>query len=213
MSLIFKYAMMNTSKTANLLMTAHSLSNIRNKVVVLVKPAIDDRNGKDIIFSRIGLKATADIVLEPNNFPLEVVVNQKNEAVVEEAQNLIKMADIILVDEAQFLSIKNVEKLRELASKNKISIVCYGLLTDYRSKLFFGSKRLIELADVRTEITNEVSIASNCSICHNSKAIINSKFIDHNNGCVEIIKNGSSLPDIGSEEKYRPLCWNCWTNA
>ena len=106
----------------------------------------------------------------------------------------------ILVDEAQFLSESNVEELRKLT--NEIPVICYGLRTDYRSQLFPGSKRLLELADTIEEIKTI------CIQCKN-KAIINCKFSTENNRQI-FIKSGSDKPDIGAEDKYKPLCWKCW---
>jgi thymidine kinase len=231
--LFFNYGTMNSSKTANLLMAAHTL-RAQGKHVVLIKPSVDNRAGARMITSRVGLKAVADIVLMPNNAPLGstyqrvqrgprgprslavslAVLNVELPALsIQDTSNkyeaLVDSAEIILIDEAQFLSVENVEKLRDIASKQKIPVICYGLLTDYRSKLFPGSKRLVELADSLKEITYDASPSlGDCCWCKTNKAIINSKFNGPN-----IIKTGSSLPDLGAEEKYRPLCWNCWKKA
>ena len=169
----------------------------------------------------------ADIVLFPDNSPLDtkeeggsshvtelkVLCTKYGYDVPDGKESLISTADIVLVDEAQFLSTKNVEKLRQLASQYQLPIICYGLLTDYRSKLFPGSQRLVELADSLNEITYHVSPSlGDCCWCTINKAIINSKFIENDEG-IKVIKEGSALPDLGAEEKYRPLCWNCWTKA
>lgn len=223
--LVFKYGTMNSSKTANLLMTAYTL-RAQGKNVILMKPSADNRDGVRAINSRVGLKAVADIVLYPNNVPLipsyeepsyvkelKVLCDNYDHKFPTGKESLISTADIVLVDEAQFLSIQNVEKLREMASEYKIPIICYGLLTDYRAKLFLGSKRLVELADTLTEITYDVnSSLGDCCSCKAHKAIVNSKFVECDDG-IKIIKKGSTLPDMGAEEKYRPLCWSCWSEA
>lgn len=196
--LVFNYGTMNSSKSANLLMTAHTMRK-QGKKVILMKPSADTRDGVDIITSRVGLKALADIILLPNNNPIDT--------------NFPSNVDIVLVDEAQFLTVNNVERLRTIASTFHIPIICYGLLTDYRSKLFSGSQRLVELADSLKEITYDVSpYIGDCSCCSTEKAIINSKFTQTDNGIL-VIKEGSSLPDLGAEEKYTPLCWNCWNKS
>ena len=223
--LTFNYGTMNSSKTANLLMTAHTL-RAQGKIVILMKPSADHRDGKMMITSRVGLNAVADIVLCPDNFPLvlrneelstvtelKVLCEKYGKKITDGKTFLINTADMILVDEAQFLSVSNVETLRKIASQYKIPIVCYGLLTDYRTKLFPGSQRLIELADTRKEITYDVSPSlGDCCSCKTNKAIINSKFVDGDDG-ITIVKEGSTLPDLGAEEKYKPLCWSCWTKA
>ena len=214
--LVFNYGTMNSSKTANLLMTAHTL-RVQGKRVTLIKPLADTRDGKSMIQSRVGLEAMADIVLHPNNYPLEKGALPQNEkkcgvyhptvAIIKGYQEKLSSSDIILVDEAQFLSPVNVEMLRSMSKP----VQCYGLLTDYRSLLFPGSKRLVELADQIKEITYDVSpFLGNCSGCKGNKAIINSKFTVISTGIEQTIKTGSSEPDLGAEEKYKPLCWGCW---
>ena len=207
-------------------MTAHTL-RAQGKTVILIKPSADHRDGARMINSRVGLKAVADIVLRPDNFPLDLsgeesshitelkaLCSKYGQKVSDGKKYLITAADIVLVDEAQFLSVKNVEKLRDIASWYRIPIICYGLLTDYRTKLFPGSQRLIELADALKEITYDVSPSlGDCCSCKTNKAIVNSKFTEGVLGSIETVKEGSALPDLGAEEKYRPLCWSCWTEA
>jgi len=187
--LYFRYGTMNSSKTANLMMVAHNY-RAQNKKIILAKSIVDDRNGNTKIASRALGSVEADINIYPykiNNFTH--IVSESKEKI-----------HCILVDEAQFLSESNVEELRKLT--NQIPVICYGLRTDYRSQLFPGSKRLLELADTIEEIK---TICVQC----NNKAIINCKFSIENN-CQIFIKSGSDKPDIGAEEKYKPLCWKCW---
>lgn len=204
--LTFMYGIMNTGKTAKLLMKAYNFKS-QQKKVILIKPEIDTRNGIQNITSRIGLSATADIILHKDNTP--IIPPGKHFSILTDQFLSITQADLVLVDEAQFLSFKNVEMLRNLASDYKIPIICYGLLTDYRTKLFPGSQRLIELADNSVNITN--CSLGNCYLCKNNKAIVNTKFrlIDKQ---LKLIKKGSHLPDIGAEEKYKVVCWKCWKN-
>lgn len=181
--LYFRYGTMNSSKTSNLLMIAFNYKS-QGKKVILVKPDIDTRNGQNIIHSRIIPEMKADIVLNINDENLKIPIN----------------THCILVDEAQFLSEKNVEWLRRITEI--CPVICYGLRTDYRSRLFEGSRRLLELADSIEEIKTE------CVMCK-KKAIINAKYhiID---GEKVIEYDGSSEPDLGMEDKYMQLCWNCW---
>jgi len=179
---------MNSSKTANLLMVAHNYRT-QGKTAILIKPKIDTRNGLETIKSRaFSHKVDVDIILNPDMNEIKI-----GEHVV---------PDCILVDEAQFLSMENVNALRNLPYD--IPIMCYGLRTDYRSKLFEGAKRLMEIADSIEEIKTV------CVHC-NKKAIVNAKFyIDSQSGEKVILHDGSDKIDLGAEEKYIPLCWNCW---
>lgn len=184
--LYFRYGAMNSSKTANLLMVAWNYRS-QGRKVLLLKPQIDDRFGKDMISSRAIEGAKVDIVMDPKMINFDDII--------------LEDIDCILVDEAQFLSEKNVDCLREIT--NKIPVICYGIRTDYRSKLFPGSKRLFELADVLEEIK---TICVKCD----KKAIINAKFYIDKAKKV-ILRDGSEEIDLGSEEKYQSMCWKCWS--
>ena len=182
--LYFRYGAMSSSKTANLLMVAHNYE-IQNKKVLIVKPQIDVRFGNNLIKSRTGLEKTADIILSQNDSILD--------------QNItFSDYDAILVDEVQFLTEKQIEELRHITVC--LPVICYGLRTDYRLKLFPASKRLMELADSIEEVK------TTCHFC-NKKAIINLKF---NNVDGKIIKDGSDEVDLGAEDKYLGSCWFCW---
>jgi thymidine kinase len=188
--IIFRYGTMNSSKTANLLMVAYNYS-AQDKQVFVIKPECDTRFGSDTIKSRAfenGIKA--DLMINPE---LEDI----NEYI-----NVYEKLECILVDECQFLSSKNIEALRFV--KRDVPIICYGLRTDYRSKLFPGSQRLMEIADTIEEIKT-------VCVCCSNKAIINAKYyIDKDNKI--FIREGTSEIDLGGEEKYQPLCWKCWQN-
>jgi thymidine kinase len=178
--LYFRYGTMNSSKTMNLLMVAYNYEQQKKKIIT-IKPKIDNRFGEDYITSRTGMKRKADFVIDS----IERIPTFYGQDI-----------DCILVDEAQFLSPQQVEDLRMLSLT--IPVICYGLRTDYRSILFPGSKRLMELSDSIEEIKTV------CTYC-SKKSIINMKCID---GIV--IKSGDKCLDIGCEEKYIPVCWKCW---
>lgn len=186
MKLYFKYGTMNSSKTANLLMTAHNYRS-QGKKVLLMKPSIDTRFGETTITSRAVQETKADIILTEGIYDFSTIVPND--------------IHCVLVDEAQFLSSKNVEGLRKLTSR--VPVICYGLRTDYRTFLFPGSKRLLELADSIEEIKTV------CVTC-DKKAIINAKFFNDDMNKKIIIRGGSNIIDLGAEEKYQPMCWKCW---
>jgi thymidine kinase len=165
----------------NLLMIAYNYG-LQGKHATLVKPAIDVRSGKMTIASRTGFERIADVVLGPED---PVVIDTTH-------------TDCILVDEAQFLTPLQVDDLRNLT--RFVPVVCYGLRTDYQSRLFPGAKRLMEVADVIEEIRTE------CFFCR-SKAIMNMKF----DGDL-LVTEGTSAPELGGNEKYKPGCWSCWNH-
>ena len=176
---------MSSSKTANLLMVAHNYRQ-QGKKVLLMKPLVDERFG-NMIKSRCGLESETDYLVSKDDSTLK-----------ELDKKTIKNLDAILVDEAQFLTKEQVNTLRKISFD--IPVLCYGLRTDYKSNLFDGSKRLMEIADSIEEIK------TTCYFC-NKKAIVNFK---HING--KIIKDGSDDVDLGTEEKYLCSCYECWFN-
>lgn len=185
--LYFRYGTMNSSKTANLLMVSYNYKT-QGKKVILIKPSIDIRFNKNEISSRA------------------IKNSMKADIIATSSMNIFAIPDdtsCVLVDEVQFMSIDNINALRKLTLK--VPVICYGLRTDYRSQLFSGSKRLMEIADTIEEIK---TVCVNC----NKKAIINAKFFTNNTSKI-ITRDGSEEPDLGAEEKYQPMCWFCWTNS
>lgn len=185
--LYFKYGTMGSSKSAQALMTKFNYEQKGFKVF-LIKPSIDtrdDTNNKTIIASRIGLKSEAFAFDKKEN----LIHFFKKHREIEDYKTII-------VDEAQFCTEKQVNELKELS--NIVPVLCFGLKTNFKSYLFEGSKRLLEIADSIMEIKNICA-------CGN-KAIINAKFIDG-----EIVCDGDEVC-IGGDETYRALCYNCYNN-
>ena len=180
----YRYGTMGSAKTLNLLAVAHNYRR-QGKHVFLMKPKLDDRFGEKKITSRAGIEMPADMLLEGNT---------------RFDWNTFEHASCILVDEAQFLSAKVIEQLREISLHLDIPVICYGLRTDFKSKLFEGSKRLFELADSIEEIK------STCYYC-NKKSIMNLKHVD---GIATI--DGPTI-QLGAEEMYFPACYRCYTKA
>jgi hypothetical protein len=103
----------------------------------------------------------------------------------------------LLVDEVQFLGESHIEQLRLAANVFNIPVICYGLRTDFRTNLFPGSKRMLELADCIEEVE------TTCHYCPN-KGILNLK---HVNGKAD---TKGPVIQLGAEEKYFPTCFHCY---
>ena len=184
--LVFYSGPMGSSKTAHALMTNFQY-NERGKKVWLIKPAIDTReemqydNGrviKTLVRSRVGISAWADAIHDTDKLlPPE-------------------QTEVIICDEAQFLTVAQVEELKMLADEKGIQVFCYGLRTDFRSQLFEGSKRLFELASV----VKNIPVICDCG----NFAVINARI---SNGT--IVTEGDQV-DIGGDDKYRAFCYACW---
>jgi thymidine kinase len=179
--LYFRYGTMGSAKTLNLLAVAHSYQ-LQNKKVLILKPALDTRFGADLVKSRSGLEKRADILVSENSR----LQREQLEGVM-----------CVLVDEAQFLAPVFVEHLRAVSRDHNVPVICYGLRSDFRTELFPGTKRLLELADTIEEVKNT------CHYC-NRKAIFNMRLVNGRGVC-----EGPQVL-LGAEETYQPVCSNCY---
>ncbi len=181
MKMYFYYGAMGSSKTANALMTRFNWEE-KGKKVVLLKPSIDTRDGAEIVKSRAGLEAKA-LLIEPDSRICDVLPNPA------------EYYDNIIVDEAQFLSKQQIDELRDMAD-NGTFVMCYGLKTDFRSELFEGSRRLLELADSLREVV---------SMCPcGKKATMNARYSGN-----RILYEGEQVV-VGGNEAYIALCHRCY---
>ena len=173
-SLTFRYGAMNCGKSSALMQVAHNYEE-NDKVVRIIKSKIDTK-ANDKLSSRIGLMRKVDILIEKDE-SFEKYFDDWNDNV-----------HCILVDEAQFLSEKQIEELWLVTKMYDIPVICYGLKTDFRSQLFEGSKRLLELSDVIEELV---------TICDcGKKARFNTRFV---NG--EFTLEGDEVLIDGSDSK------------
>ena len=181
--LYFKYGAMGSSKTAQALITKFNYEE-RGMKVWLVKPTVDDRDGRDVIKSRIGLYAVCEAI-DKNESIIDKFVSEKNDV------------DVIIADECQFFTKAQIDDLRTIVDDYDIPVLCFGLRTDFLCDLFEGSRRLFEVAD---------SIAEIKTICEcGSKATVNARL----DGNMNIVTKGSQVM-IGGNESYIAMCHKCW---
>ncbi len=181
--LYFKYGVMGSSKTAQALITKFNYEE-RGMKVWLIKPEIDNRESEGVLASRAGLSAKAYVL-------------PSNESVLESFLHLPEKVDVIIVDESQFLSEDQVNELAMLVIDHNIPVLCFGLRADFRTKMFPGSKRLMEIADSITEIKTICSCGR--------KATVNVRLDEHGN----IITKGEQIM-IGGNDKYTAMCYPCY---
>lgn len=200
--LYFRYGAMGSSKSANILMVHHNYKE-RGQYAVLLKPRIDNRDGEHKIASRIGLSSPADYVvdfLKEVSKTWRIKEGDRKEYTHCEKKNEVdkkylyhgKRVDAIIVDEAQFLSEKDVDALSDIVDFCNIPVLCYGLRTDFKSHLFTGSKRLLEIADVIEEVP---------TVCWCGKRAQYN--VRHSNG--KIVREGEQIM-LGANESYVALC-------
>lgn len=185
--LYFRYGTMGSAKTAILLTTAYNLEE-RGMEYMCLKPIIDSREKDNVIKSRIGISRECKWIY-PDSDLYELAKNIFEDTLV--------VKDWILIDEAQFLSSSQVDQLARIVDDYGSNVICYGLRTDFQSKMFDGSKRLFEIADTIDEIK------STCTC--GRKTIINAR-IDKNGN---IVTDGNQV-EIGGDDKYVALCRHCW---
>ena len=180
--LYFKYGAMGSSKTATALITKYNYEE-RGMRVWLIKPAADNRDGEFTLRSRVGLTAEAEAVGPDKDICALYAKREK--------------ADVIIVDECQFMTAKQIDELRELVDREDLPVLCFGLRTDFQTKLFPGSRRLFELADSITEIK---------TICDcGRKATVNARLSPDG----YVVTEGSQV-FLGGNDSYIAMCHKCY---
>ena len=180
--LYFKYGAMGSSKSAQALITKFNYEEL-GMSVWLIKPSIDTRDGAEIIKSRIGLKCSAQVIT-----PEDDICAMYREA---------GKHDVIIADEAQFLTPIQIDQLRTIVDEEDLPVLCFGLRTDFLTHFFPGAQRLMELADSITEIKTVCACGR--------KATVNAR-IDENG---RVITEGSQVL-IGVNDRYVAMCHKCW---
>ena len=180
--LYFKYGAMGSSKTATALITKYNYEE-RGMEVWLIKPSADSRDGAMTLRSRIGLTAECEQIGPDCDIRARYAARGK--------------ADVIIVDECQFMTAAQIDQLRELVDRENLPVLCFGLRTDFQTKLFPGSRRLFELADSITEIK---------TICDcGRKATTNARISPDG----YVVTEGDQV-FIGGNDSYIAMCHKCY---
>ena len=180
--LYFKYGAMGSSKTATALITKYNYEE-RGMRVWLIKPAADRRDGEFTLRSRIGLTAQCEAI--------------GPECDLRERYAAHGRADVIIVDECQFLTGQQIDQLRELVDRENLPVLCFGLRTDFLTHFFPGARRLMELADSITEIKTVCACGR--------KATVNARI----DGTGRVITEGGQIL-LGGNDSYVAMCHKCW---
>ncbi|MBQ7692183.1 MAG: thymidine kinase [Oscillospiraceae bacterium] len=180
--LYFKYGAMGSSKSAQALITKFNYEEL-GMTVWLIKPSIDTRDGANIIKSRIGLSAEAQVITPEED--------------IAAAYHAAGRHDVIIADEAQFFTPAQIDGLRELVDEEDLPVLCFGLRTDFLTHFFPGAQRLMELADSLTEIKTVCACGR--------KATVNARI----DGRGRIVTEGSQVL-LGGNDSYVAMCHKCW---
>ena len=184
--LYFKYGAMGSSKTAQALITKYNYEENDMKVWLL-KPSADTRDGVSILRSRIGLQAEVEIATPDANIYDRYVAEH------------VGKCDAVIVDECQFMTPEQIDGLRAIVNDFEIAVICFGLRTDFQTKLFPGSRRLMELADC----IEEIKTMCDCG----TKATINARICDG-----YIVTEGAQVV-LGGNDSYIAMCHRCYING
>ena len=191
--LFFRYGAMNSGKSTAMLQVAHNYEE-RAQRVVLVKSTVDTK-GDDQIVSRLGVSRRADILLSPGQDLRASLTSLCDQRAAEE-----RTVGCVLIDEAQFLTPEQVDQALEIAVLDDIPVVAFGIRTDFRTRSFPGSQRLMEIAHSLQEMK---------TICRcGSKAIFNARL-----GEQGIIREGEQVMIDGDNARYEALCARCYLDG
>ena len=180
--LYFYYSAMNAGKSTVLLQSSYNYQE-RGMRTMLFAPVIDQRAGIGRIASRIGLSSDANPFTSTDDLFKNVQTEHTEEGALA----------CVLIDEAQFLTRKQVEQLCRVADELGIPVLCYGLRTDFQAQLFPGSAALLALADDLIELK---------TICQcGRKATMNLRVGPDGKG----LKEGEQV-EIGGNDRYVAMC-------
>lgn len=183
-NLYFRYGAMGSGKSTALMQVAHNYTQ-KGFNVFVIKPKIDTK-GESKLVSRMGISLDVDLLLDSK----DSIFNYLN--------IILDNKVCILVDEAQFLKEKQIIELFEITKIYDIPVICYGLKTNFKGKLFEGSKALFEFSDDLEELTTVCACGK--------KARFNARKID---GIYTVIGEEVVI-DGTSNVEYEALCGKCY---
>ncbi|WP_020098188.1 thymidine kinase [Microbacterium sp. 11MF] len=200
--LYFRYGAMNSGKSTALLQAAFNYEE-RGQHVLLAKPEIDTK-GADQISSRLGVERTVDFLIGPDDDARELFAEHRRRVQREAEAALVPdvRTDVacLLVDEAQFLQPEQIDDLLRVAVSDGIPVLAYGIRTDFQTRAFPGSARLMELAHSLEELK---------TICRcGSKALFNARLVS---GRFVFDGNQVAIDELSPDRvTYESMCARCY---
>jgi thymidine kinase len=189
--LYFRYGAMNSGKSTALLQAAFNYEE-RSQYVLLAKPTIDYKGDKNIL-SRLGVSREVDFLIRPQDNLRELFAENRDEVNSKTGQDV----SCLLLDEAQFLTEEQVDQALEVAVLDSVPVLAYGIRTDFQTKSFPGSRRLLEIAHSLEELK---------TICRcGKKAMFNGRLV---NG--KFVFAGEQVAIDGDKVTYESLCPSCY---
>ncbi|MCU1437924.1 MAG: thymidine kinase [Naasia sp.] len=190
--LYFRYGAMNSGKSTSLLQAAHNYEE-RGQRVLLAKPQVDRKGDREIV-SRLGVSRTADFTIHPDD---DIVADFDRERRAVRAESG-KDVSCLLIDEAQFLTVTQVDDLLRIAIFEGVPVLAYGIRTDFQTVAFPGSRRLLEIAHSLEELK---------TICRcGRKAMFNARRVGD-----RFVFDGDQVAiDTFEDVTYESLCGQCY---
>lgn len=189
--LYFRYGAMNSGKSTALLQAAFNYEE-RSQYVLLAKPAIDSKGDRNIV-SRLGVTREVDFIVRPEDSLRDLFHQYKEDFEGRFGQPIA----CLLIDESQFLTEAQVDEALEIAVLDDSPVLAYGIRTDFQTKSFPGSRRLMEIAHSLEELK---------TICRcGRKAMFNGRLL---NG--KFIFDGEQVAIDGDQVTYESLCAACY---
>ncbi|MDO4898689.1 MAG: thymidine kinase [Rothia sp. (in: high G+C Gram-positive bacteria)] len=193
--LYFRFGAMNSGKSTALLQAAHNYEE-RGQRVLLAKPRVDSK-GDDTVVSRLGITRPVDFLIGSGESVRELFHSVAEPDAQDARPHWHLPVSCLLVDEAQFLSAEQVDDLMRIAVEENVPVMCYGIRTDFRTRAFPGSARLLEIAHTLEELK---------TICRcGRKALFNPRKVDG-----KFVFEGAQVAIDGVDVGYEALCPSCY---
>lgn len=179
----FKFGAMGSTKTRDLLATDYNFRVDCGLDSMVIKPSLDNRDGQDVIKSRDGGTRIVDLMIDKGTFLFDEIKE--------------RTPDIVLVDEAQFLTKQNVKDLSRVVNELDIPVIAYGLKNDFVNEMFEGTKYLFLYANEFEQFKTV------CRLCVKT-ATMNVRTLNK-----KPIFFGGQV-QMGGNESYFPVCSKCY---
>lgn len=204
--LYFRYGAMNSGKSTALLQAAYNYEE-RGQRVLLAKPIVDTKDA-DRISSRLGMSRAVDLLIAPGDdvraafARCRAHVRQDADALIPDAEATADVA-CLLIDEAQFLTPAQVDDLLRIVVLDGVPVLAYGIRTDFRTRAFPGSARLLELAHSLEELK---------TICRcGRKALFNARLVG---GRFVFDGDQVAIDELSADRvTYESMCAQCYLRA
>ncbi|MFT4214156.1 MAG: thymidine kinase [Microbacterium sp.] len=205
--LYFRYGAMNSGKSTALLQAAYNYEE-RGQHVLLAKPEVDTKDA-DQVSSRLGVRRAVDFLIRPADDVRALFARHRarvreraEDAIIPESVATGARPDVacLMIDEAQFLTPTQVDDLLRIVVDDRIPVLAYGIRTDFQTRAFPGSARLLELAHSLEELK---------TICRcGRKALFNARLVG---GRFVFHGDQVAIDELSADRvTYESMCAECY---